>query len=116
MQFRSSIRRRFTIGVALALLHYVAWRVAVFGIHHSNEVEGAATEFFLYGFHPVLARGLRRLRIFSAAPFHVETAPVGSIWAAAFCALSLPHVPGDSEICVRCERGFLTRPLHSTRR
>lgn len=46
MQVLLSIRNRFTIGVGLALFHYLAWRVAVFGIHHSTEVEGAAADFF----------------------------------------------------------------------
>jgi hypothetical protein len=46
MQIPLTIRNRFTIGVGLALLHYLAWRVAVFGIHHSNEVEGPAADFF----------------------------------------------------------------------
>lgn len=40
MQVLTAIKSRFTIGVALVLLHYGVWRLAVVVIHFDNNVEG----------------------------------------------------------------------------
>jgi len=48
MHISVSIKSRFTIGVAVALLNYVAWRFGVFLIH--LEMEGFGAYFFFTTF------------------------------------------------------------------
>jgi len=40
MNIPASIKSRFTLGVTVVLLHYIAWRLGVFLMNHDNEVEG----------------------------------------------------------------------------
>ena len=50
MHIPVSIKTRFTLGVAVVLLHYVAWRFGVFLIHHDHDVEGFGAHFFFTTF------------------------------------------------------------------
>jgi hypothetical protein len=45
MQISATIKSRFTLGVALVLFHYAAWRVAVVLIHFDHNVEGFGANF-----------------------------------------------------------------------
>ncbi len=50
MHIPVSIKSRLTIGVAVALLYYAAWRFGVFLIHHDHDVEGFGAHFFFTTF------------------------------------------------------------------
>jgi hypothetical protein len=41
-----AIKSRFTPGVAVALSHYLAWRLAVFAIRFDHDIEGIGAHFF----------------------------------------------------------------------
>lgn len=50
MHIPASIKTRFTLGIAVVLLHYAAWRFGVFLIHHDHDVEGFGAHFFFTTF------------------------------------------------------------------
>lgn len=45
MHIPTTIKSRFTLGVALVLLHYAAWRLAVVLIHFDHNVDGFGVSF-----------------------------------------------------------------------
>lgn len=51
MHIPVSIKSRFTLGVAVSLLYYLAWRLAVLLISVDQNVEGLGAHFFIGVFY-----------------------------------------------------------------
>ena len=46
MSVVAAIKTRFTLGVVVALMHYIAWRFAVLLIRYDHDIEGFGAHFF----------------------------------------------------------------------